>query len=183
MGNKKSKKRQTVVDLTTSPETTTKKKANTKASRKSQPIPQSASQPEAAPLPSHLQTQPAASPPPPAPAEESSSEAVYVQEQYEEAKLAIENNNYGLFDKALKGGLKVNMQDPEDGNTLLHWCACYNRLDFAKQLKEKGAKEIFNAKGIAPVEIAIDIYNQGDSSYYEIRNFLGQTTKKQLGLT
>jgi len=74
------------------------------------------------------------------------------------------------------------MQDPADGNTLLHWCACYNRVNFAKDLISKGAREILNLTGLAPVEIALKIYDQGDSSYFEIRNVLGLQTRKQLGL-
>jgi len=82
----------------------------------------------------------------------------------------------------MKNNIKVNMQDPDDGNTLLHWCACYNRLNFAQQLIEKGAREILNTAGSAPVEIALKIYNQGDTSYFEIKNLLGFQTRKQLGL-
>jgi len=116
--------------------------------------------------------------------EESSSEsspAVFVAEVFDKGKLAIENNNVPMFEEAVKN-IKVNMQDPDDGNTLLHWCACYNRLNFAQQLIEKGAREMLNTAGSAPVEIALKIYNQGDTSYFEIKNLLGLQTRKQLGL-
>lgn len=66
----------------------------------------------------------------------------------------------------------INLIDPDDGNTLLHWAAACNELEMAKLLLENGAQFYANDLGKTPLDIANDAYATPNAAYFHIRKIL-----------
>jgi len=102
---------------------------------------------------------------------------------YEEAKRSILQANVDKFKEAISNNFNVNMQDPlSDKNTLLHWAVTFKHPAIIQILLDKGALQLTNAYDKIPLDLAMDAYGNGDSSYHDIVNLLVQHTQKQLGL-
>eukprot|EP01124_Arcella_intermedia_P007084 TRINITY_DN14298_c0_g1_i1.p2 TRINITY_DN14298_c0_g1~~TRINITY_DN14298_c0_g1_i1.p2 ORF type:complete len:194 (+),score=47.40 TRINITY_DN14298_c0_g1_i1:147-728(+) len=103
---------------------------------------------------------------------------------YEEAKSAIMQANIPKMHTLLSDPFfNVNMQDTlNDNNTLLHWAVLFKHLGIIQILIEKGAVQLPNAKLKVPLDIAVEAYESGDTSYHEIVQYLFAQTQKQLGL-
>jgi len=102
---------------------------------------------------------------------------------YEEAKSAILQANVEKFKEAISNNFNVNMQDPlSDKNSLLHWAVTFKHPAIIQILLDKGAVQLTNAYDKIPLDLAMDAYSNGDSSYHDIVNLLVQHTQKQLGL-
>jgi len=72
------------------------------------------------------------------------------------------------------------MRDPENNyNTLLHWCVAFNNSKAAQTILDYGGKQLMNADGKTPVELAIDAA-ETDSSFYELRSLLGLHAKEMI---
>jgi len=68
--------------------------------------------------------------------------------------------------------MDVNMQDPADGNTLLHWAVFMNRKEMCEYLIAKGSRPAEpNKVGKSPFELAVDM-TKADASMMPIRNYL-----------
>jgi len=101
----------------------------------------------------------------------SSTVSLFDRPQFVAAKALIENGNAPALKKAIED-MDVNMQDPEDGNTLMHWAVAHNRKEISEYLLARGAKQELNLMSKTPLELAHDAVQHGDSSYIPLRNFL-----------
>lgn len=127
---------------------------------------------------------------------EDSMLSLYEPESYSEAKQVIADGN---FDKlvALAATMDVNMQDPSDGNSLLHWAVWHNNLRMVQHLIEnRHARQLGhpslvytfsladlqeNNAGKTPLEVVVEmIESAGDSSYIPIRNYLFVSMKQSM---
>jgi len=96
---------------------------------------------------------------------------VYVDNVYERAKQCIMDGNDAKLKQALTG-MDINMQDPKDYNTLLHWVVAYNEIEMARYLLQRGIIQLKNGLGLSPLDLALQAYNSGDYSFWEIKNLL-----------
>jgi len=96
---------------------------------------------------------------------------VYVDNVYERAKQCIMDGNEAKL-KNVAEEMDINMQDPKDYNTLLHWSVAYNELEMARYLLSRGIKQLKNGMGLSPLDLALQAYNAGDYSFWEIKNLL-----------
>jgi len=96
--------------------------------------------------------------------------SVFNAEAFGVAKVTIEIGNFAAFQRAIEN-LDVNMHDPVDGNTLLHWTVANKRKPMAELLIAKSARHEENIMGKTPLELAIEA-SKGDSSFVPIREYL-----------
>eukprot|EP01127_Copromyxa_protea_P014867 TRINITY_DN4204_c0_g1_i1.p1 TRINITY_DN4204_c0_g1~~TRINITY_DN4204_c0_g1_i1.p1 ORF type:complete len:117 (+),score=23.96 TRINITY_DN4204_c0_g1_i1:616-966(+) len=99
-------------------------------------------------------------------------EVPFVKEQFQRCYNYLEAGNTNSFLSALEG-VNIDMQDPSDRNTLLHWTVSFNNPAAAQALIERGAGQFMNKFGKTPVELALEAYDGGDSSFFKLRNILG----------
>jgi len=69
--------------------------------------------------------------------------------------------------------IDINMQD-SDGNSLPHFAVCFNNMQAAQALCELDALSLKNKQGKTPVMLAMDAYEMGDSSFFNIRAVMAQ---------
>jgi len=102
-------------------------------------------------------------------------------EVYKKGKQLVENRN-AMAVKAYIESMDVNMVDPSDDNTLLHWAVYHNSKEIVGYLLDKGAKELKNKYDNTPLELAIEMIAHGDSSFIPVRNFIWERTEQAFGI-
>jgi len=103
--------------------------------------------------------------------------SVFDQKPFLAAKDQIERGNALGFRTAIED-MDVNMKDPADGNTLLHWAVALNRKEMVEYLLAKGVRQELNAMNKTPMELAVEAVQHGDSSYIPLRNYLWHALQK-----
>jgi len=104
------------------------------------------------------------------------SKSVPVDPAFAKARNLLEGNNTIEFIKMIDS-MDVNLVDPNDKNTLLHWATSFNNVKAVQALIEKGVTQLPNKYGKTPVELAMDASEGGDSSFFIIRGVLAQHWK------
>jgi len=108
------------------------------------------------------------------------SNASFDKQAYTRALDSLQGGNTNLF-KNILASIDPNMRDPSNNNnTLLHWAVAFKNAAAAQALIDHGAKQLMNSDGKTPVELAIDAYESGDSSFFEVRSVVGRHAQEML---
>jgi len=108
------------------------------------------------------------------------SKTPFDKQAYTRALDSLQAGNTNQF-KNIILSIDTNMRDPENNNnTLLHWAVAFKNPQAAQALIDAGARQLMNSDGKTPVELAIDAYESGDSSFFEVRSIVGRHAQDML---